>query len=291
MTERSEGPRFAPDLLTEMFQNPLDPGYADAAARRAAEGPKPRWSRVTSGGFRLLVLVAIGLLFAVAYRHVVAGESESSRAHAGLVDEARGAQARTDDLQGQADALRDEVAALRAEALGAGSGELRALREREAATGLAKVTGDGVIVTVSDAAPQVDPTTGKQVTPEGGRVLDKDLQEVANGLWAAGAEAVAVNGQRLTATSTIRTAGSAILVDFRPVTSPYQVTAIGPDDMLDRFLAGPAAALLRGLKTQYGIDFATSRRDDLILPAAGTDIPLRFARPDVSPSPTPTGGG
>ena len=55
-----------------------------------------------------------------------------------------------------------------------------------------------------------------------------DLQNVANALWAAGAEAIAINGQRLTATSTIRAAGNAILVDFRPVTSPYEVSAIGP---------------------------------------------------------------
>ncbi|GAA1751999.1 DUF881 domain-containing protein [Luedemannella helvata] len=286
-----QGPRFQPDLLTEMFRNPLDPGYADAAERRASGPPKPAWRLAGARGLRLVVLVAIGLLLAVAYRHVVAGEPESARAHAGLVDEARGAQERTDELQAQADALRQEVAALRAQALGAGSGELRALREQEAATGLAKVVGDGVIVTVSDAPAQVDPTTGKQVTPEGGRVLDVDLQDVANGLWAAGAEAVAVNGQRLTATSTIRTAGGAILVDFRPVTSPYQVTAIGPENMLDSFLKGPSGAQLRGLKAKYGIQFSTSQRDDLTLPAAGTDVPLRYARPDVSPSPTPTGGG
>jgi uncharacterized protein YlxW (UPF0749 family) len=283
--------RFAPDMLTEMFRNSLDPGYADAAARRATRPPEAVWRRGTAMGVRLVVLALIGFVLAVAYRYVVAGEPESSRTHAGLVDEVRAAQARTDEQQEQADKLRDEVADLRAAALGAGSGELQALREQEAATGLARVTGDGVIVTVSDAAGQVDPTTGKQVVPDGGRVLDVDLQEVANGLWAAGAEAVAVNGQRLTSTSTIRTAGGAILVDFRPVTSPYQVTAIGPDDLRKRFLAGPAGPQLRTLKTQYGIEYSVTDRDDLTLPAAGTDIPLRYASPDVSPSPTPTGGG
>mgnify|MGYP006206322601 CR=1 FL=1 len=57
------------------------------------------------------------------------------------------------------------------------------------------------------------------------------LQDIANALWSAGAEAVAINGQRLTATSTIRAAGGAILVGFRPVTGPYEVSAIGPAEM------------------------------------------------------------
>jgi uncharacterized protein YlxW (UPF0749 family) len=274
-----------------MFRNPLDPGYADAAELRATRPPASAWHRRGGAGVRLVVLVVIGFLLAVAYRHAVAGQPESARAHAGLVEEARAAQSRADGLQGQADKLRDEVAVLRAAALGAGSGELRSLREQEAATGLAKVTGDGVVVTVSDAPAQVDPNSGKPVTPEGGRVLDVDLQEVANGLWAAGAEAVAVNGQRLTAISTIRTAGGAILVDFRPVTSPYEVTAIGPDDLRSRFLAGASGVQLRALKAQYGIDFSVAERDKLTLPAAGTDIPLRYASPDLTPSPTPTGGG
>ena len=59
-------------------------------------------------------------------------------------------------------------------------------------------------------------------------MLDIDLQEVAQRALDAGAEAIAINGQRLTSTSTIRTAGGAILVDFRPVTGPYEVAAIGP---------------------------------------------------------------
>ena len=56
-----------------------------------------------------------------------------------------------------------------------------------------------------------------------GRVLDRDLQELVNGLWAAGAEAVSVDGQRLTARTAIRSAGEAVLVDFRPLSPPYVV--------------------------------------------------------------------
>jgi len=77
--------------------------------------------------------------------------------------------------------------------------------------------------------------TGKRAATNPGQVLDRDLQDVVNELWHDGVEAIAINGQRLATTSTIRAAGGAILVDFRPITSPYQVAAIGPDDLDKRF--------------------------------------------------------
>jgi uncharacterized protein YlxW (UPF0749 family) len=98
----------------------------------------------------------------------------------------------------------------------------------------------------------------------------------------------------LTATSTIRKAGAAVLVDFRPVTSPYQISAIGPDDLSDRFTRSAAAASMRGLVQEYGLGFATREEDGLRLPAAANPS-LRYARPsgeranDTVPSPSPSG--
>ncbi len=58
-------------------------------------------------------------------------------------------------------------------------------------------------------------------------MLDIDLQILANGLWQAGAEAVAINGHRLSTLTAIRAAGEAITVDYRSLTRPYRVEAIG----------------------------------------------------------------
>ena len=55
---------------------------------------------------------------------------------------------------------------------------------------------------------------------------------MVNALWAAGAEAISINGQRLGPTTAIRFAGEAVLVDFRPVTNPYEISAIGDPDTL-----------------------------------------------------------
>jgi uncharacterized protein YlxW (UPF0749 family) len=287
--------RFAPNFLLELFTNPLDPGYADAAAWRDQYGPRPPWRRRSAAGLRLVTLVAGGFLLAVAWREAVAAEPDRSSAHAGLVDEVKAAQARTDGLQQQSEQLRREVTTQQQAALGGSAEQLRQVRQQEVAAGFGAAVGTGAVVRLVDAPAPIDPTTGKPSTAEVNRILDVDVQGVANGLWASGAEAIAVNGQRLTSTSTIRTAGNAILVDFRPVTSPYELSAIGPKDLDQTFARSTASATMRELADKYGLTFVTRAEDNLTLPAAPNPS-LRYARPvaSISPSPSPspsTGGG
>jgi uncharacterized protein YlxW (UPF0749 family) len=271
---------LAPDFLLELFRNPLDSGYADAAARRAAHGPRPPWRRRGALTLRVLTLMAIGFLLAVAYREVVKAEPEATRAHAGLVAQVKSAQAATDDLQTRSDQLRRQVSDAQAAALGGSAEELRRLHQEEAATGLAPVTGPGAVVRLADATAPIDPNTGKASGQNVSRVLDTDLQNVANALWGDGAEAIAINGQRLTGLSTIRTAGEAILVDYRPVTSPYEVSAIGAPGMLPAFNRGPTAATMRQLVTAYGLSFSTRSESHLQLPAA-PGLTLQYAHPEA----------
>jgi len=271
---------LAPDFLLELFRDPLDPGYADAAARRAEHGPRPPWRRRGAFALRMVTLMVIGFLLAVAYKQAVKAEPETTRAHAGLVNEVKTAQAATDDLQAQNDHLRRQVTDAQAAALGSDAAELRRLRQEESATGLAAVVGPGAVVHLTDAPTPIDPTTGKASDQPVNRVLDVDLQGMANALWASGAEAIAINGQRLTTLSTIRTAGTAILVDFRPVTSPYDVSAIGGPGMLTAFNHTPTAAAMRQLVTAYGLGFSTRSDGHLQLPGApGPE--LRFAKPEA----------
>ena len=112
--------------------------------------------------------------------------------------------------------LRAQVAAI---AASAGSATLRNLQEAmagiEAASGSTAVSGPGIVVRLADAGP-----TDQSTNQSDSRIQDVDLQEVVNALWDAGAEAIAINGQRLVSTSAIRNAGSAVLVNFRVLTSP-----------------------------------------------------------------------
>jgi uncharacterized protein YlxW (UPF0749 family) len=113
-------------------------------------------------------------------------------------------------------------------------------------------------------------------------VLDRDVAMVVNGLWVAGAEAVSVNGQPLTSLSAIRTAGSAILVDYRPLTRPYVVSAIGGPTLESQFATGSAGASLRTLHDAYGIRYGVEGVQDLTLPAA-SGLTLRYATTEGAP--------
>jgi uncharacterized protein YlxW (UPF0749 family) len=282
-----ERPRArASDFLTELFRTPLDPGYAQAARRRARGGPPSSGiRRGTAFGTRTAALVVIGFLLAVAYHSALTAQPEASRARAGLVADVRARRTMTDDMQKRADKLREQVSRERDAAL-SDSGESSRLRNLEADTGLARVRGNGVAVRLVDAPPPIDPVTGKRSTTNPGRILDRDLQDISNELWRLGAEAVAINGERLTATTTIRAAGDAILVDFRPVTAPYEVAAIGPDDLKDTFTNSVTAKRFRNYVDAYRMQFSVQQRDGMTLPAAG-EPRLRYAQP----SPTPDAPG
>ncbi|MEJ3748247.1 DUF881 domain-containing protein [Actinomycetes bacterium KLBMP 9797] len=285
----SDKPRaFTPDFLTELFRNPLEPGYAEAAARRRARGADAAPPGTAIRLISALTVVAVGFLLVIAYRQTVADEPSRSQARAGLIGQIERRQAETDQSERDAERLRSEVARLREQALG--GSEAERLRELETVTGTSRVRGDGVVVRLDDAPSAVDAVTGADGKKDLGRVLDRDLQDLANALWSVGAEAIAINDQRLTATSTIRAAGAAILVDFRPVTRPYEIRAIGPDDMDKKLRDSPTGRLFRALVDDEGMSFDVRDAEDLTLPAAA-EPDLRYAKPPPSSSPSPSSSG
>ncbi len=274
-----EGKRvFAPDFLTELFRNPLDPGYADAAARKAREGEPTGPRRWLSGGAAALTLAVLGFLLVVAYQQTVADEPARTKAREELIQQVQNRREVTVALQDRADRLGDEVAALRARELG-GAAATR-LSQLEAATGFGRVRGGGARITIGDGPTPVDPVTGERNSLA--RVKDTDLQLAANALWSLGAEAIAINGQRLTSIATIRQAGEAILVDVRPVTTPYELVAIGPDELAEKFRNGYAGRFFEQLAAKYGMSFDAAEADDVTLEAA-PELKLRAARPSAPP--------
>ena len=284
MTDRT----FTPDFLTELFRNPLDPGYAEAAERRARAGEPPAGRRRFRSGLFVLTMAALGFLLVLAYQQTMADQPAASSARKTLVTQVQNRRAETGTLQEQADRLRAEVAALRERELGGAA--VAQLNQLEAMAGLAPVRGSGARIVVKDGPTPVDAVTGQQNTQA--LVKDTDLQLACNALWSEGAEAIAINGQRLTATSTIRQAGEAILVDFRPVTTPYEVVAIGPDSLAKDFRDGYAGRFFKELSARYGMGFDATVAKNVTLDAA-TDVNLRVAQPSTPPpasgSPSPAG--
>lgn len=273
-------------LLVDVMTHTLDEGYAERAARRDDGQPAGRSGRAVVA----VTLVLLGVVTGTAVAHVRERAEAASGLRESLAEQVRARSAESDRLAAQATALRTEVVALRDDALAAdsaGSALADRVRSLELAVGTLPVTGPGVEVTLDDAAP--DEQLGQESEPRGGtalegRVLDRDLQELVNGLWAAGAEAVAVNGVRLSARSAVRSAGEAILVDFRPLSPPYRVEAVGrPADLEVELLDSRAGRYLETLASISGITVELRRRDELTLPAA-TEPQLRAARPATGPS-------
>jgi uncharacterized protein YlxW (UPF0749 family) len=161
---------------------------------------------------------------------------------------------------------------------------LEVLARDELAAGTAPVSGPGLRLTLRDAPTAQGDT--EAVDPDE-RVQDVDLQVVTNGLWAAGAEAIAVNGQRLTVLTAIRSAGSAILVDLAPLSGPYVVEAIGdPTPMQTAFARTTAAQHLSTLRNTYGIAGEISAQSQLELPGSSRTRLSAATVPPAAAQPT-----
>ena len=279
---RSRRPDASMTLITSMLERPLDPGYAAAAERRERAG----LSRSTSlRSPRLVVfLVVIGALVGIAAMQLRGSETTKQRTKSSLIERIERQQTAVDAQAAQAGALRSEIAALDAETLRDVSEELADEVERlSLVAGAVPVRGPGFVVTVDDAPSSSDEGTNSD--PRGdngstdGKVIARDLQLLTNSLWEAGAEAVSVNGQRLTTTAAIRFAGEAILVDYRPLKRPYVITAIGdPGDLPATFADGSGGTYLSTLKNSFGIRVSTVVRREVTIPASAT-LGTRSATP------------
>ncbi|MET9842156.1 MULTISPECIES: DUF881 domain-containing protein [Streptomyces] len=268
-------PDASMSLLTHVMDHSLDEGYAEATARREADGTAglPRTLKAKLGLAAGLVITAMVVTLGAAEARVDAPVLAKERQE--LIDRVQRADERADALEQNIDRLRTDVAARQRAALkqpGGSQGELVSLL-----SGATEVRGPGIKLVVDDAKGSSTGEGGKPRESSGfsdtGRLRDRDMQKIVNGLWQSGAEAISINGQRLTELSAIRAAGDAILVDNRPLVPPYEVLAVG-----DKKRLGPAfqdsadGQYLHVLQESYGIRYTLSPADDLRLPPAASLI-------------------
>lgn len=260
-------------LLVDMMADTLDSSYAEAAQRAAGErSRRPTAAPPVRRRTVLPLLLVLGVLTGTAAAQVRSQGQALDDERAVLAAEVAERTRQSDGLARALEQARAALAADQAEALGGSetgqqAGDRLAMLELAAAA--VPVSGPGLVVRLDDA-PQTDTTAevrGGQAAS--GRVLDRDLQDAVNGLWAAGAEAVSVNGLRLNALTAIRSAGEAVLVDFRPLSPPYLVRAVGDAEGLERrFQSGATGRRLATYPGLYGIALEVRRARVLDLPAA-----------------------
>lgn len=235
----------------------------------------PRRSR-----FALVVAcAAMAFIGVLTFRSVPVDPASRLPARYRLADLIQEQQRTAADLRRQVDQLRTEVDAERAAAAarsGGAEGQRAALDQVSVVAGLTAVHGPGLKVTLADS--------DLSEPPPGGSVNDlvihsQDVQAVVNAMWRAGAEAVAINGQRLVGTSAVLCVGNTLLLNGTVHSPPYAITAIGasrPSFDGDR--------LVRRLKSDadtFHLSFSEERLSDVELPAYGGSTRSTYAKPST----------
>lgn len=287
-------------LLRDLYHSTIDDEYRDAAGRRRATStptgdPSDRLESAardsvsaTTWTNRLvrqpIFILGIGVL--VIGMLLATTALQARRTAPALAAERQSLVERIESERGRAAALRAEVAAASAGLAEVRDAALQATEEGErVSAGLealrlvgaaVPLIGPGLVVTVDNAAPS-DLGIDDDAAAGEGSIQDIDLQQLVNGLWEAGAEAVAVDGHRVTALSSIRTAGDALFMDLQPLSAPYEVVAIGdPQSLGPRFLDSYGAGWFQFLSSAYDIRFDVSSVDEVAV-AGATSLDLDWA--------------
>jgi len=240
----------------------------------------PSW-QVTLG----LALLVLGFLIAAQLAAEGPRVRYTTLERSPLVETALDLQRRQAELKARIVALRGAIQEV--EHQGAGSAaaltELNdRLEEARIAAGLIALTGSGIVLKLEDST---------QPVPPGGDEYDylataADLRTVVGLLWQSGAEAIAVNGERLTTSSAIIDIGGSVLVNTAYLAGPYQIAAIGPSDLFDRLSAAPGwEEFVRTRRGSFGIGISWAAPEAVDVPAFAGSVTLRESRAVATPAP------
>jgi uncharacterized protein YlxW (UPF0749 family) len=225
-----------------------------------------------------VVALAAGLLFGVSHQ-VSQGTNLRSSETSNLADVVRAAEARVTSENAQLTALQAQVRAATDQAGGDDAGVAAAQAKGQplrTPAGLTAATGPGLVVVLDDARQQPnDP----DVDPNQLVVHQSDMQAVVNALWAGGAEAMSISGQRVIATSAVRCVGNTLLLNGRVFSPPFRVVAIGPAGTMQGALDhSGGVSLFKQAASYYGLGYTVESDDALAVPAYDGSLGLSYAK-------------
>ena len=234
-------------LLSLITAQSLDGDYQHVAERRkdsAQQGTKARFGRGVA-----IVVALFGLMVVVAAVQTSRDAATTEEGRQELIrqitlqrDDLRASQNSISDLRQENVDLADNVDSLQ-QVESRVNADLLSTRGY---AGYAPVRGPGVRINVNDS-PDGNPD---------GRVRDEDLSLLVDGLWVAGAEAISINGHRLTTISSIRSVDKAIHIKAQPIKPPYEVLAIGnPENLQSLFGESRPGLEWLALRRNYGFVF------------------------------------
>lgn len=212
-----------------------------------------------------LVCMILGIMLAVQFRSTQ--DLQSSIPYQRLEDLTQ----RLAQTEKERDALVKEVHKLREE-IGAGilTPEMQLIK---LGAGVVAVKGPGVVVTIDDSKRPTKPGENPNLY----LIHDDDILRVINELRAAGCEAIAINDQRLIATSEIRCAGPTLSVNNTRYSPPYSIKAIGDPQTLENALK------MRGGVVEtlqfWGIQVSIKKQEKVVVPAYKGVFKFEYAKP------------
>jgi uncharacterized protein YlxW (UPF0749 family) len=244
----------------------------------------PSW-QITLGA----ALLALGFLIAAQLGSEGPRVRYTTQERTPLLETAQELQAQQDVLKARILALREDIQGV--EGRGAGSADLvrqlnAQLEEARIAAGLIPLTGTGIVLQLDDSQAPVPPDASQADYLVGSH----DLRSVVEELWLAGAEAIAINGERVTPTTAVIDIGSSLLVNSAYLAPPYQVTALGPADLYDRLSRAPGFIdFVRARAEAFGIRLSFAEPESVAMPAFAGNVTLRYSRPLASPAAAASG--
>jgi uncharacterized protein YlxW (UPF0749 family) len=151
------------------------------------------------------------------------------------------------------------------------------LDDQQVRAGLTALHGPGLTVLLHDGTDPNDPSDKSL----GWTIHYQDLQDIVNLLWASGAEAVAVNEDRVVPTTSFYYAGANLLINnANRVTTPYTIQAIGDPSSLANGLTDPnQLAELKSRNRIYGLGLSWVRSVRMSLPAYDATFLVKSAQP------------
>lgn len=232
--------------------------------------------RIPAGIAFVLPMLVLGVLIAAQWQTQSTRLPFATRYQVTLAEAALDLQKEQDRLKTQLGALRAELDAIQARtaAFGPLAADLdsRLTRAKQAA-GLTPVSGEGIVVTLDDGrVPATSPTR----TLELAIVHSSDITDVLNAAWRGGAEAISVNGERITAASAC--VGAVIQINGTLLSPPFVFSIVGPSDRLHAELSDPAQLVdQKARRDAYGLRLRFERSGEVRVPAYDGPIVVRYA--------------
>lgn len=271
-TRLSRVPRYDEPLqiLDDLSDHPLDSLYQDVSMTSRAHRGDSRGTRIISDLLAFLLCVGIGIISVAAVRLLQHDGRRSVREK--LASQMTAASSRRSGLEKDVDTLESKIQA-QTDRLNAYSRQSPSDVSDAVRTGSTAVRGPGATITLTARNAAQDRQGRVTSDFDKGSVTDIDLQETVDLIWQSGAEAVGLNGRRLGPQTSIRHAGSSVLVGTSAISPPYVFSAIGDGRaMTDMMNRGIGSSLVSSLEKR-GISVTVARQDSLDLPAASVATP------------------